>query len=199
MTDKARRYFRIMYLGAVTAFTPITAAAPAAASCGANAPIDYRDVTRIAFSRTGVIQSFIEANGTTVAGGCMLLAEVTQSRVRVGATPCLHASADSPFALSKSTMNIGPREPAAELFTQLLSVVATNRALELPQSSPDAVPTNAVGYVISIDRCDVTTSYHFAVNPSGGTRLTPADSAVAELYMQLQTVFLDHVHVGTVP
>jgi hypothetical protein len=198
MTDKQRHCFRIVFLAAM-AFTPFAATAPASASCGANAPVDYRDVTRIAFSRTGLVQSFIEANGTTVAGGCLLLAEVTQTNFKVEATPCVYTSADSTFAVGKSSMEIGAREQTAELFNQLLSVLASDRALELPQSSADAIPSNAVGYVISVDRCDMTTSYHFAVNPSGGTRLTPADSAVAELYTQLQTVFLAHVHVGAIP
>jgi|GEM_PF-5718784 len=159
----------------------------------------YRDVTRIYFLRDGTVQSFTESTGTTVVGGCLLRAQVTPQDVSISTTPCVRKSADSPFTIGSGNMNIGLQEPASKLFDDLGAVLESTHALDMVQPSPNPVPSGEVAYEVAIDRCAVTTSFQFAVDPNGTSKLDTADSAVADLYMRLQAQLLAHVHIGTIP
>jgi hypothetical protein len=170
-------------LGAVTLIFAF-GAWPTLLSCGPES--DHSNITRIEFSRQGLTQPLTKSDGVTVASGCGFYADSTPNAAKLWGVFC-HPKANGSLTGGAYVFDTPTKAPA-EIFKSLVLVLRNANALDLnaPASSSESHAADTDNYVIAIDSSGTTKK--FKVDASASRRLSPAESAIINLFTQLQSV-----------
>jgi hypothetical protein len=155
----------------------------------------YDSITRIEFSRGWVTQSLTKSDGTRVPGGCWYTAASSQSEASSKAVFC-YRQADGLRKPGGGFAGFVATEAPSELFKSLVAVLAKANALDLdsPPSRPAGYANDT--YTLMIDSGNTTKA--FAVDVSASHRLSPAESAIIDVWMQLHAVMSRHMRISMV-
>jgi hypothetical protein len=175
---------RVQYNLAAVALIFAFGAWPTLLSCRPES--DYSKVTRIEFSRRGLTQPLTKSDGVTVASGCEFNADSTPNDAKLWGVSC-RRKADGSLTGGGYVFD-APTKAPAEIFKSLAVVLRNANALDLnvPASASEGYAADTDNYLITIDSGG--TARKFAVDASASRRLSPAESAIINLFTQLQTV-----------